>query len=127
MKFIRVYIQYSPESRQEVQTNMTTETIDWNLGNNDETVALNEVPLGVEVSIKFDKVFPTPSGAIGAEVTTDIAGQIIWLRGSYGPQNGMMSLVKAADGGDNIEGKTFTFTRIESDKSPAGYAYRWTA
>ena len=78
---------------------MTNETIDWNLSNIDnmETVALKEVPLGEEVSVKFDRVFQSPSGTIGAEVTTDIAGQIIWLRGSYGPQNGMMSLVKAAD------------------------------
>jgi|TARA_R110000824_G_scaffold45_1_gene155 hypothetical protein len=110
-------------------TDMTTETIDWNLNNSDnkEAVALKEVPLGEEVSIKFDKVFQSPSGTIGAEVTTDIAGEIIWLRGAYGPQNGMMSLVKAADNNpESIEGNTFTFTRIESENSPVGYAYRWT-
>jgi hypothetical protein len=38
-----------------------------------------------------------------------------------------MSLIKAADGGENIEGNTFNFTRVESEKSPAGYAFRWEA
>lgn len=104
-------------------------TINWNTDDAEskETCALKEVPLGEEVSVKFDRVFDTPSGSIGAEVTTDISGELIWLKGSYGPTNGMHSLIKAADGGDNIEGNTFTFTRVESDKSPVGYAYRWTA
>jgi hypothetical protein len=109
----------------------TTNNIDWSVlttGSDKEMVALKEVPLDTEVSITIDRVFNTPSGFIGAEVSTEISGELIWLSGSYGPQNGMMSLVKAAGGNpDDIEGNTFTFTRISSEKSPTGYAYRWTA
>lgn len=109
----------------------TTNEIDWSVlstGSEKEQVALKEVPLDTEVSITFDRIFSTPSGTIGAEVSTEISGELIWLSGSYGPQNGMMSLVKAAGGNpDDIEGKTFTFSRITSEKSPVGYAYRWTA
>tara|TARA_R100001463_G_scaffold78024_2_gene132258 strand:+ start:471 stop:806 length:336 start_codon:yes stop_codon:yes gene_type:complete len=109
----------------------TTNEIDWsvlNTGSEKEQVALKEVPLDTEVSIKFDRVFNTPSGNIGAEVTTEVSGELIWLSGSYGAQNGMMSLIKAAGGNpDDIEGNTFNFTRITSEKSPVGYAYRWTA
>jgi hypothetical protein len=109
----------------------TTNEIDWSVlstGSEKEQVALKEVPLDTEVSITFDRVFNTPNGNIGAEVSTEISGELIWLSGSFGAQNGMMSLIKAAGGNpDDIEGNTFTFTRITSEKSPVGYAYRWTA
>ena len=43
----------------------------------------------------------------------------------FGPQNGLFSLVKAADGGENIENHAFIYTKVTSEKSPAGYAHRW--
>jgi len=105
--------------------------IDWNnilsTTDNMEVVALREHPLGEEVQVTFDRVFTASNGSVGAVVTTDMPGELLWLAsGEHGPQNGLPSLVKAAEGGENIEGNTFTFSRIESEKSPAGYAYRWT-
>lgn len=105
--------------------------IDWNsilsTTDNMEVVALREQPLGEEVQVTFDRVFTASNGSVGAVVTTDMPGELLWLAsGEHGPQNGLPSLVKAAEGGENIEGNTFTFSRIESEKSPAGYAYRWT-
>jgi hypothetical protein len=107
-----------------------TDTIDW-----DAALArpagldmrLNTTEIGVEHSITFDRCTQTDSGTIVATVRCDsIEGDTLWLRGKFGPQNGLPSLVNAA-GSDGIEGRTFTFTRVESEKSPAGYAYRWTA
>jgi len=92
-----------------------------------EVVALKEAPLNENFAVKFNRVFQTASGNIGAEVTTDLTGDLIWLSSeAYGPQNGLLSLVKAATSAENIEGNTFNFSRIESDKSPTGYAYLWT-
>ena len=105
--------------------------IDWNdiltSADSMEVVALREQPLGEEVEVTFDRVFKADNGSGGAVVATDMPGELLWLSsGEHGPQNGLPSLVKAAEGGENIEGKTFKFSRVESEKSPAGYAYRWT-
>ena len=106
-------------------------SINWdsvlNQTENLELVALRESPIGEEVEVKFDRIFQTQAGSIGAMVTTTLSGEMIWLSSEeYGPQNGLLSLVKANEGTTDLEGKTFKFSRIESDKSPAGYAYRWT-
>jgi len=102
-----------------------TNEIDWsNVLSSSEAVSLREVPIGEEVSVNFTRVFEV-DGTLGAEVACDLPGEVIWLKGQFGPQNGLLSLMKAAEGGENIEGNTFTFSRIESEKSPAGYAFRW--
>ena len=104
---------------------MTTTEIDWsNVLSSSEAVTLREVPMNEEVRVTFTRVFET-DGTLGAEVACDLPGEVIWLKGQFGPQNGLLSLMKAAEGGENIEGNTFVFTRIESEKSPAGYAFRW--
>ena len=106
---------------------MTTEnaSIDWSaVLNSSEAVSFREVPIGEEVSVNFTRVFEA-DGNLGAEVVSDLPGDVLWLKGQYGPQNGLLSLMKAAEGGENIEGNTFVFTRIESESSPAGYAFRW--
>ena len=106
---------------------MTTEnnSIDWSaVLNSSEAVSLREVPIGEEVSVEFTRVFEA-DGNLGAEVVSDLPGDVLWLKGQYGPQNGLLSLMKAAEGGENIEGNSFVFTRIESESSPAGYAFRW--
>ena len=105
--------------------------IDWEnvLSSTDalEIVALREAPLGEVTEVTFDRVFTAENGSIGAVVTTDLPGELLWLAsGEHGPQNGLPSLVKASEGGENIEGNTFCFSRVESEKSPVGYAYRWT-
>ena len=104
--------------------------IDWEnvLSSTDalEVVALREAPLGEITEVTFERVFDA-NGSIGAQVTTDLPGELLWLSsGEHGPQNGLPSLVKAAEGGENIEGNTFCFSRVESEKSPVGYAFRWT-
>ena len=104
---------------------MTTTEIDWsNVLSSAEAVSRREVPIGEEVRVTFTRVFET-DGTLGAEVACDLPGEVIWLKGQFGPQNGLLSLMKAAEGGANIEGNAFMFTRVESEKSPAGYAFRW--
>ena len=91
-------------------------------------MTLKDSEIDVQHEVKFDAVRGLPTGALVADVTSQtLEGNTLWLRGQFGPQAGLMSLIKAAGGGENIEGKTFTFTRIESEASPAGYAFRWTA
>ena len=64
---------------------------------------------------------------IVATVESDL-GDTLWLHGKYGAQNGWFSLVKAADNDpENIIGNTFTLEKVDSDKSPAGFAYHWGA
>jgi len=88
-------------------------------------VALREVPMGMEVEVTFNRLTQTANGGIVANVETSIEGDTIWLKGQYGPQSGLYSLISAAGSGENIEGNTFVFSRVESEKSPTGYAYRW--
>ena len=94
--------------------------------NNDVQVMLRSIDLDVAHQVTFDKVLEV-NGSLMAEVTTELEGNILWIWSSeYGAQNGFNSLVKAANGGENIEGNTYTITRVPSEKSPAGWAYRWT-
>ena len=106
--------------------NMETTEIDWSdIFTQSEQVSLREVPFGEEYEVVFDRVFQNEDGTIGAEVTTDLPGTVLSLKGKFGPQNGLLSLMGAAGDADKIEGGAFTFSRLESDKNPAGYAYRW--
>tara|TARA_R100001086_G_scaffold160241_1_gene86067 strand:+ start:866 stop:1186 length:321 start_codon:yes stop_codon:yes gene_type:complete len=103
--------------------------IDWNniLENTTQTVSLQETEIDAEHKVTFHEVRQTEEGFLVATVSSEsLEGTTLWLKGKFGPQNGLMSLMKSAEGGENIEGNTFTFTRIESEKSPSGYAYRWT-
>lgn len=107
-----------------------TDDIEWDVVLNRQNVPLNikNAEIGTEHSVTFERINQTENGGIVATVRCEtIEGNTLWLRGSYGPQNGLGSLIKAADGGANIEGNSFTFSRVESDKSPVGYAYLWTA
>ena len=92
------------------------------------TMTLAEVPLDETHAVTFVALTPLPENLLVADVSSEtLEGNALWLRGQFGPQNGLHSLVKAAEGGENIVGKTFNITRVASEKSPAGYAYRWTA
>jgi len=105
--------------------------IDWNaiLSTTEsmEEISLREAPIGEETEVTFNRVFTTSNGSVGAVVTTELPGELLWLSsGEHGPQNGALSLKKAVDGEGNIEGMTLKFSRVESEKSPVGYAYHWT-
>lgn len=104
--------------------------IDWNkyeARTENTPLDLREVAVGESHVITFHEVKALDSGALVATVESEtIEGSTLWLAGAYGPQNGLLSLMKAADGGDNIEGGTFRYEKVASDKSPAGYAHRWT-
>jgi len=95
-----------------------------------EVVSLREAPIGEVYAVTFNRVFTTNGGSIAAEVETTLNGELLWLYSEeHGGQNGLMSLVKAAgvvDGQPVLEGNTFNFSRVESDKSPVGYAFLWT-
>ena len=97
-----------------------------------ESITLSDAELNTDHDVVFVNLTEIPPAENGggnrlvAEVTSEtLEGDSLWLIGLYGPQNGLHSLVKAAGDPDNIIGRTFTFTRVESENSPAGYAYRW--
>ena len=106
-----------------------TEDIEWDTVLNRESVPLNikNAEIGTEHLVTFERINKTARGIVATVKCETLEGNSLWLKGNYGPQNGLGSLIKAADGGENISGNTFTFTRVESDKSPVGYAYLWTA
>ena len=82
-------------------------------------ITLAQIELDTAHAVTFHSVKQLPEGALVADVSSPtLEGNTLWLRGSYGPQNGLLSLAQAADG-------TFKITRIASEKSPAGYAYHW--
>tara|TARA_R110002110_G_scaffold248989_1_gene465174 strand:+ start:172 stop:519 length:348 start_codon:yes stop_codon:yes gene_type:complete len=109
---------------------LTTETIDWNNALSpipSETLSLGEAVIDEPHVVIFDQVKALENGAIVATVECEtLSGTTLWLRSErYGPQNGLASLVKAADGGEHIETNAFIYTKVASEKSPAGYAHRW--
>lgn len=108
---------------------MTTQEIDWNTALSpapSENLALQTAEIDTPHTVVFDEVKALDSGAIVATVECEtLPGTTLWLRGKFGPQNGLFSLVKAADGGENIENHAFIYTKVASEKSPAGYAHRW--
>ena len=106
--------------------------IDWNDAlafTSNQQMSLREAELNVEHTINFAGVKKIEeTGMILAEVSSEtLEGDHLWLRGKFGAQNGLLSLIKAAGDGKNIMGNNFIFTRIESTTSPAGYAYYWQA
>ena len=90
---------------------------------------LAEVELNTDHDVTFVSLFQTDAGGVGANVTCDsIEGDLLWLAGDYGPSNGLNSLIKAAGGdADSIDGGTYTYSRVTSEKSPSGYAHYWRA
>ena len=106
------------------------QTIDWGsvLPQPEEDVHmdLRTVAVGDSITVVFLNVKPVGDRIVAEVDSEDIEGNHLWLKGDWGPQNGLLSLMKAADGGDNIAGQTFVYTKVESEKSPAGYAHRWT-
>jgi hypothetical protein len=90
-----------------------------------ELLNLGDLELDEKVTVEFVNVRETESGSIVADIRTDAGHNSIWLKGSYGAQNGLLSLLKAAGHGDKISGNSFVAEKIASDKSPAGYAFRW--
>ena len=86
---------------------------------------LKQVEIGGSHVITISEVRQIENSLIAQVNSETLAGDFIWLRGDLGPQNGFLSLVKAAEGGENIAGSTFEYQKVESEKSPVGYAHRW--
>ena len=109
---------------------MSENKIDWTNAQQAPSVniSLAEATIDEPHVVLFERVSQTPQGYIVCTVSSDtLEGNTIWLRGKYGSQNGFGSLLNAVDDeGDLIEGNEFIFTKVESEKSPKGYAYRWT-
>lgn len=107
-----------------------TETIDWtNITQpTNRNMVLGEAPVNETHAVTFHEVKQTPNGGLVATVESEtLEGETLWLVSPrWGNQNGLLSLIKAAQGGENIEGGTYQYTKVESEKSPAGYAHRWT-
>lgn len=108
--------------------------IDWNKAMKKEssTMKLSSSDMEVEHRVHFVEVFNIMKEgrvSVGANVVCDtLEGDTLWLSGDYGPTNGLLSLIKAAnDDPDNIEGNTFIYTKTASEKSRVGFAHRWQA
>ena len=108
--------------------------IDWNKAMKKEssTMKLSSSDMEVEHRVHFVEVFNIMKEgrvSVGANVVCDtLEGDTLWLSGDYGPTNGLLSLIKAAnDDSDNIEGNTFIYTKTASEKSRVGFAHRWQA
>mgnify|MGYP003647383817 CR=1 FL=1 len=104
--------------------------IDWNAVQEYpevELLNLGDLEIDNSVSITFSSVRELPNGGLVADISSpDGDWGAMWLKGKFGLQNGALSLMKISDGGKDIEGGTYSATKISSDKSPAGYAFRWT-
>jgi len=104
--------------------------IDWNEALKpapSEQVSLAETTIDEAHEVTFVSLNQTPQGYIVDNVESEtLEGDTLWLRGKYGSQNGFGSLLHAVENeGEMIEGNSFIFTKVESSKSPKGYAYRW--
>ena len=109
-----------------------SDEIDWNeVQEFPEAVVLNLGKLDMHqmVNIEFKSLKKTEGGHLVAKISSvDGDWNTMWLKGAYGAQNGLMSLIKAAGGdGDNIAGNKFTVTKAASEMSSVGYAFSWKA
>lgn len=110
-----------------------SENIDWQNATEYEnepsqSMNLGDTELNTPHEVKFLTVKGVSDGMIVATVKSEtLEGDTLWLKGKFGPQNGLLSLLKAATEGDLIEGNSFTYERVPSEKSPAGYAHKWTS
>jgi len=105
-----------------------TNEIDWGIVTNfPESIImdLKEVEIGDSITVCFEEVKQVGDKIIATVTSDDLPGDTLWLKGNFGPQNGLLSLIKTLKGGDNIEGSTVKYTKVESEKSPAGYAHLW--
>lgn len=87
---------------------------------------LSNAEIGKGITISFLSVRQNSDGSIVASVDSEgLEGDTLWLSSArYGAQNGLASLLIATDG-KTPEGMDLTFTKVESKKSPAGYAFHW--
>lgn len=88
-----------------------------------KTMDLRTVQVGESHQVTFRAVREVPNGLLAEVSSETLEGTTLWLRGSYGNQNGLLSLAHAAA---DPTAQTMTYQKVASDKSPAGYAHRWT-
>lgn len=92
-------------------------------------VDLRAVEVGSSVRFNIESVRTGISSKTGDDYivatvsSEEIEGNTIFFKGKYGLQNGYASLLKAFNG--VIEGDC-VYHKVESKKSPVGYAHRWT-
>lgn len=103
--------------------------VNWNDALKPVSLRLNLTDLEMDVTHKvtFLSIRQNDDGSIVASVDSEtVEGDTLWLRSArYGAQNGLGSLLAAA-GGEINDGDEYAITKVASDKSPAGYAFRWT-
>tara|TARA_R110002012_G_scaffold321566_1_gene549888 strand:- start:14038 stop:14394 length:357 start_codon:yes stop_codon:yes gene_type:complete len=98
-----------------------------------QAIDLKQLEIGDSLTVKFNE-FKTveldngPGLVSEVSVTGAFDGEgSLWFWGTFGAQNGWHSLAHAAISPSAIEGSTFVLSKVESAKSPAGYAYHWEA
>jgi len=103
--------------------------INWNEATKPVSLRLNLTDLEIDVTheVTFLSIRQNTDDSIVASVDCEtIEGDTLWLRSArYGAQNGLGSLLLAAE--NSLEdGDSYCITKVTSEKSPAGYAFRWT-
>ena len=86
------------------------------------TMDLRAVSVGESHEVTFHAIREVRNGLIAEVSSETLPGNVLWLRGSYGPQNGLLSLANCCA---DPTGQTVTYEKVASEKSPAGYAHRW--
>tara|TARA_R100000951_G_C2653280_1_gene185212 strand:- start:1131 stop:1463 length:333 start_codon:yes stop_codon:yes gene_type:complete len=108
---------------------MPDNEINWNDALKPVSLRLNLTDLEMDVTheVTFLSTRQNDDGSIVSSVDSEtLEGDTLWLRSArYGAQNGLGSLLAAA-GGEINDGDVFSITKVPSEKSPAGYAFRWT-
>ncbi len=108
---------------------MPDNEVNWNDALKPVSLRLNLTDLEMEVTheVTFLSIRQNDDGSIVSSVDSEsLEGDTLWLRSArYGAQNGLGSLLAAAGGKIN-DGDVFSVTKVPSEKSPAGYAFRWT-
>lgn len=108
--------------------------IDWGIEANQKPtkpIQLNELEIGESVKLTIEDMRQPVSDGIDYIVatvsSTEIEGDTMWLKGKFGLKNGAFSLFKliGSDESEDFVGKDYIVSKVESEKSLTGYAYRW--
>jgi len=112
------------------QEDSQQQKIDWGVDNSSvsESIKLKEIHIDESHSVTILDMNTTSIGYIVATVEAPtLEGNVLWLKGKFGLQNGALSLMRLMDSDDvqDYIGITFQVGKVPSDKSSTGYRYEW--
>tara|TARA_R110002012_G_scaffold298759_2_gene497397 strand:+ start:5189 stop:5539 length:351 start_codon:yes stop_codon:yes gene_type:complete len=92
------------------------------------TIKLQEIHMDESHEVEIVEMKNTKQGYIVCTVNAPtLNGDTLWLKGSYGLQNGAISLMRLvnSDLPSDYEGKSFMVGKVPSEQSSSGYRYEW--